>query len=80
MAHAYTAAMMQIANHAKLSDGALTTLSEAVPAHGTLMELVAWGNRQTPFVRLQETIALDEYTHEVLVPWQAPLWLVYSST
>lgn len=71
---------MQIANHAKLSDVALAALGEAVPAHGTLMELVAWGNRQTPPVRLQETIALDEYTHEVIVPWRASLWLVYSST
>jgi hypothetical protein len=71
---------MQIANHAKLSDEALAALSEAVPAHGTLMELVAWGNRQTPPVRLQETIALDEYTHEVIVPWRESLWLIYSST
>jgi hypothetical protein len=44
------------------------------------MELVAWGNRQMPPVRLQATVALDEYTHEVLVPWRAALWLVYSST
>ena len=72
--------MLQIANHAKLSDEALTALREAVPAHGTLMELVVWGNRQTPQVRLQETIALDEYSQEVLVPWRAALWLVYSST
>ncbi len=71
---------MQIANHAQLTGEALAALRQTVPAHGTLMELVAWGNRQTPPVRLQETIALDEYTHEVLVPWHAPLWLVYSST
>ncbi|MBI1765400.1 MAG: hypothetical protein HYR56_28625 [Acidobacteria bacterium] len=71
---------MQIANHANLSIAALAALGAALPAHSTLMELVAWGKQQTPPVRLQETIALDEYTHEVVVPWRAPLWLVYSST
>lgn len=71
---------MRIVNHAKLSGEALAALSSAVPAHGTLMKLVAWGNRQAPPVRLQETIALDEYTHDVIVPWRAALWLVFSST
>jgi hypothetical protein len=71
---------MQITNHAKLSEAALRALGEALPTHGTLMELVAWGSRQTPPVVLRETIPLDEYTHEVLVPWHDALWLVYSST
>lgn len=71
---------MQLTNHANLSDDALRALREALPTAGTLMELVAWGRQQTPPVVLRQTVALDEYTHEVLVPWREPLWLVYSST
>jgi hypothetical protein len=71
---------MQLTNHANLSEAALSELSESLPAHGTLMELVAWGSRQTPPLILRETVMLDEYTHEVLVPWGDALWLVYSST
>lgn len=71
---------MQITNHANLSEAALSALCAAVPAHGTLMDLVAWGSRQTPPVILRETIPLDEYTHEVIVPWRDSFWLVYSST
>ena len=71
---------MQVTNHAKLSEAALRALCEAVPAHGTLMELVAWGRQQTPPVVLREAIPLDEYTQEVVVPWRDSLWLIYSST
>jgi hypothetical protein len=71
---------MQIANHTLLPDGVFAELTKTLPAHSTLMELVAWGSRQTPPVVLQETVALDEYSHEVLVPWRENLWLVYSST
>lgn len=71
---------MQLANHANLSDTALSALCEAVPAYGTLMEVVTWGSQQTPPVILRETIPLDEYTQEVVVPWRESLWLVYSST
>lgn len=71
---------MQVVNHANLSDAALSALRAAVPAHGTLMEVVAWGRRQTPPVVLRETIPLDEYTQEVVVPWRDSLWLIYSST
>ena len=71
---------MQIANHTSLPDGLLAELTSALPVFGTLMELVAWGSRQEPPVMLKETVALDEYSHEVIVPWRENLWLVYSST
>jgi hypothetical protein len=71
---------MQIANHTSLPDGLFAELSSALPAFGTLMELVAWGNKQAPPVVLKESVARDEYSHEVIVPWRENLWLVYSST
>lgn len=67
---------MEVCNHANLADEALALL----PQHGTLMEVVAWGRQQTPPLFLQETIALDEYTHEVLMRWRDGLWLVFSAS
>ena len=67
-------------NHANLSDEASTALEATVPPHATLMEVVAWGRQLHPPVFLQETIALDEYTHEVLLRWRDGLWLVYSTS
>ncbi len=60
---------MQIVNQAKLSPEAHAELERRLPQFGTLMEFVAWGRRQTPPVLLRETVALDEYTHEVLSEW-----------
>lgn len=71
---------MELQNHANLPAATLRALREALPVHGTLMELVLWGRQQTPPVILQTTVALDEYTQEVLVPWRNELWLVYSSS
>ncbi|NOT62503.1 MAG: hypothetical protein HOP19_20040 [Acidobacteria bacterium] len=71
---------MRITNHANLSDEALVALEAVVPAHTTLMEVVTWGRQLHPSVFLQETIALDEYTHEVLLRWREGLWLVYSAS
>ena len=71
---------MEIANHTSLPDGSFAELTSALPVFGTLMELVAWGSKQAPPVILKETVALDEYSHEVIVPWRENLWLVYGST
>ena len=71
---------MRITNHANLSAEALAALETVVPAHASLMEVVAWGRQLHPPVFLQETIALDEYTHEELLRWRDGLWLVYSTS
>ena len=71
---------MRIINHAHLSVETLAALEAAVPAHASLMEVVAWGRQLHPPVFLQDTIPLDEYTHEVLLRWREGLWLVYSTS
>jgi hypothetical protein len=71
---------MQIANHTSLPDDTFARLTSGLPTFGTLLDLVAWGSGQRPPVRLKETVPLDEYSHEVILPWREDLWLVYSST
>ena len=71
---------MQIVNRANLSPEAHAGFERALPQFGTLQEFVSWGNQQQPPVFLQETIALDEYTHEVIAAFRDGLFLALSST
>jgi hypothetical protein len=74
---------VQIVNRANLPIETLTAFESELPAFGTLHEFVLWGSVQRPPVLLIETIALDEYTHNVIAPWRAQgagLTLVLEST
>jgi hypothetical protein len=62
---------VQIVDRANLSIENLTALERELPRFGTLQEFVLWGARERPPVLLIETIALDEYTHDVIAPWYA---------
>jgi len=57
---------VQIVNRANLSPGAFAALERELPLLGTLQQFVVWGSRQQPPVRLLETVAQDEYTHDVI--------------
>jgi hypothetical protein len=58
----------------------LAALEAELPVFGTLQQFVAWGDRQTTPARLIETIAHDEYTHDVLATFRDGLVLVFGST
>ena len=66
-----TLCLMQIVNRANLPIETLTALERELPRFGTLQEFVIWGSAQRQPVLLLETIALDEYTHDVIAPWRA---------
>lgn len=59
---------MQIVNRAKLAIETLSAVEAELPVFGTLQEFVLWGRAQQPPVLLIETIALDEFTHDVIAP------------
>jgi hypothetical protein len=59
---------------------ALADLECELPDFGTLQQFVAWGTKQRPPIFLLETIALDEYTHEVIAAWRDGLFLAFFST
>ncbi|MGE0128389.1 MAG: hypothetical protein AB7U82_09945 [Blastocatellales bacterium] len=78
-----TLSPVQITNRANLPIETLTALERELPRFGTLHEFVLWGNARRPPVLLVETIAQDEYTHDVIAPWRArgdALTLVLAST
>jgi hypothetical protein len=71
---------VQIINRANLSSEAHGDLERELPELGTLLQFVVWGGKRQPPVFLLETIALDEYTHEVIAGWRDGLFLAFSST
>ena len=72
--------LVQIVNRANLPIETLTALERELPRFGTLQEFVLWGSAGRPPVLLTETIALDEYTHDVIAPWRNGLTLVLEAT
>jgi len=75
-----TLSPVQINNRANLPVETLTGLERELPRLGTLHEFVSWGSAMQPPVLLVETIALDEYTHDVIAPWRDDLTLVLGAT
>jgi len=71
---------VQIVNRANLPIETLTEFERELPRFGTLQEFVLWGSAERPLVLLTETIALDEYTHDVIAPWRNGLTLVLEAT
>ena len=71
---------MQIVNRANLSIEKLTAIERELSRFGTLYEFVLWGSAERPPVLLIETIALDEYTHDVIAPWRDGLTLILEAT
>jgi hypothetical protein len=71
---------VQIVNRANLPIEKLTALECELSRFGTLQEFVMWGSSERPPVLLTETIALDEYTHDVIAPFRDGLTLVLGAT
>lgn len=71
---------MRITNHAGLSAEALAKLESELPAHGTLLEVVRWSAAQIPPVVIANVVTQDEFTHDLVLRWQAGLFLVYGAT
>lgn len=75
---------MRITNHANLSPTAWDAVARLLPAWGTLQQVVVWGQAQQPPVLLIETVAQDEFTHDVIANWRVAtgteLALVFGAT
>ena len=60
-------------DRAQLSDDVRARLASIVARHRTLAEVLRWG-------RVSEIVTQDEYTHDVVVPYDQRLTLVYDTT
>ena len=64
-------------NRAKLPQATFDELAHEVGGHATLHDVLEWGFAHKPVRRVEEIVTQDEYTHDVLVPLDAPLYLAY---
>jgi hypothetical protein len=74
---------MKVTNLANLSENDFTELEKVLVKHKSLGQVLAWANAlpKEKFCKtiVAEVITQDEYTHDVIVPFQ-DVFLVYDTT
>jgi hypothetical protein len=71
---------MRLDDHAGLSPERRRALEGIVAEHRTLQDVVRWGLAQAPPRIVADVVVQDEYTHDVVVPYDDGLYLVYDTT
>ena len=55
-------------------------LAPQLRAQRTLGDVLSWGRMQSPPRTVTEIITQDEYTHDVVVEFESPYYLVFDTT
>jgi hypothetical protein len=63
-------------DYAGLSPARRTALEAVIGGQTLLAHVIAWAGAAA----VEEIVAQDEYTHDVLIPYERDLYLVYDST
>jgi hypothetical protein len=71
---------MEIEDRVGLAPEVFAELARDVAAQRTLDEVVRWGLRDDPPRVVTNVVVQDEYTHDVVMPYRGPLFLVYDTT
>ncbi len=58
----------------------VASLTPRVQELRTLGDVLAWLRALTPPRTVTEIVTQDEYTHDVVAPWEDGLWLVFDTT
>ncbi len=56
------------------------TLEREVLALRSLQELVRWAFAQQPPRDVSDVVVQDEFSHDVVIPWTAPVYLAFDTT
>ncbi len=67
-------------DYADLSPSQREAIARVIGAQRTLGDVLAWGQSQAPPRMPVEIVTQDEYTHDVVVHWDANLYLAYDIT
>ncbi len=65
---------------APLDDERRDTLAATVARHTTLARVLDWGRQREPPAAIHDIVTQDEHTHDVIVPYESGLYLVYDVT
>lgn len=55
-------------------------LAPLVEEHSSVERVVRWGYAQNPMIEIADIVRQDEFTHDLIVPVEDDLVLVYDST
>ena len=66
-------------DYAKLDQVTRVRLAQIVSAQTSLERVLNWGKEQRPPVDIESILTQDEYTHDVLIPFEGR-YLVYDTT
>jgi hypothetical protein len=71
---------MEIVDRVGLGAEQLARLRAELGAPATLAEVLRWGFAARPPREVAAVVVQDEYTHDVVLPWQDGLYLVFDTT
>jgi hypothetical protein len=70
---------IQLTDYANLDEGTRARLAGIVASQISLERVLNWGREQRPPIDIESILTQDEYTHDVLVPFEGR-YLVYDTT
>lgn len=68
-----------LVDHANLDESTRGRLAAIVAVQSSLERVLTWGRAQRPPVEIESILTQDEYTHDVLIPFEGR-YLVYDTT
>ena len=71
--------MIPLFDYASLDAAARARLTASVATHTSLERVLDWGRTQRPPVDIESILTQDEYTRDVLIPFEGR-YLVYDTT
>ena len=72
--------LVPVTPEGQVSATALAHLEHALREQRTLGDVLTWARSQQPPRTVTEIITQDEYTHDVVVGYDDPLYLVFDTT
>lgn len=66
-------------DYANLDEPTRVRLANIVASQSSLQGVLDWGRQQVPRVDIDSILTQDEYTHDVLIPFEGR-YLVYDTT
>jgi hypothetical protein len=68
-----------LVDYANLDEPTRVRLANIVASQSSLQAVMDWGRQQVPRVDIDSILTQDEYTHDVVIPFEGR-YLVYDTT
>jgi hypothetical protein len=72
--------MLNIRSSVDLTPEAKTRLDDLISNHPSLEKILIWCTEQIPPVKFDDMIQQDEFTSDLILPFEAGFFLVYDVT